>query len=335
MAREAAQTIERIRPAGSQRVDAAPAAIKVVLRSMTLEAPGIMSLELVAADGRPLPAFEPGAHIDLTLPNGIMRQYSLCGDPAEHSRYRIAIRSVSGGLSSQFIHRKLRPGEPLTISAPRNNFPLVEAKRYLFVAGGIGITPLLPMMRAASASRRPWTLLYCNRRDEDAPFLSEIRPFGGTVSMHSTAGGTRLDVPHALAEAQSETSLYCCGPERLMLAVEEATAAWPQDAVRFEWFAPRSRPSGESSGSFEVVCEASGITLTVPPDKSILNVLTEAGIEVPRSCEQGICGTCECRVLSGEVDHRDSILSSAERAANTTMMTCVSRARGERLVLDV
>ncbi len=314
---------------------AVPETREVIVRALRYEAPGVLSLELVPTNGKPLPPFEPGAHIDLHLPGNIMRQYSLCGDPNDTSRYRVGIRSVSGGLSSQFVHRKLRPGEVIKVSAPRNNFPLIDADRYLFVAGGIGVTPLIPMMQAASARNKPWTLLYCNKRDTDAPFLDEIRALGGTLSLHSSEAGTRLDVQQRLGQVEENTVVYCCGPERLMTAVEEATAAWPSDTVRFEWFTPRSRPADEVSGSFEVVCEQSGLTVTVPPEKSVLEALNDAGIPVPCSCQQGICGTCEVRVIDGEVDHRDSILSSSERAANQTMMTCVSRAKGARLVLDI
>ena len=317
------------------RVTPAPATIPVRLRAMAWEADGVISLELAALDGGTLPPFEPGSHVDLHLPSGTMRQYSLCSDPADRSFYLVAIRSVSGGLSSQFVHRKLRPGEMLAVSQPRNNFPLVDAKNYIFVAGGIGITPLMPMMRELSARKKPWTLLYCNRSDDAAPFLSEIRALGGDVLLHSSASGTRLDVTQRLGTAQRDTAVYCCGPERLMLAVEEATAAWPEGSVHFEWFSPRSRPADEASGSFEAVCQASGMTVTVPPDKSLLEALNDAGVPLPCSCQQGICGTCEVRVLGGEPDHRDSILSSAERAANETMMACVSRARSPRLVLDI
>jgi ferredoxin-NADP reductase len=315
---------------------ATPASLQVRVRAMRWEASGVLSLELSAVDDALLPPFEPGAHVDLRLPDGTLRQYSLCGDPSDRSHYRLGIRAVGGGLSSTFVHRKLRPGELVTVSAPRNNFPLEDAERYIFVAGGIGVTPLIPMMRQASARGRPWTLLYCNKRDSDAPFLDEIRALGGVISLHSSEAGTRLDVKAQLAAVHAGAMIYCCGPEGLMTAVEEATAAWPQDAVRFEWFAPRSQASEGGSGSFEVVCNVSGLTLTVPEDRTVLDVLNDAGIEVPCSCQQGICGTCETRIVSGEVDHRDSILSSAERAANQTMMTCVSRAKaGSRLVLDV
>lgn len=314
---------------------AAESALQVRLRALIWEAPGVVALELSAADGRPLPPFAPGAHVDLTLPDGTIRQYSLCGDPADTSQYRLGVRDIGGGHCSGIIHRELRPGVLLTISIPRNDFPLVDAARYMFIAGGIGVTPLMPMMRKASAGGRPWTLLYCSRCEEAAPFLAEIRSLGGDVVLHCSESGTRLDPAQRLAQVEHDTMIYCCGPERLMTAVEAATQAWPSGSVRFEWFRPRSRPCDEPSDSFEVVCQASGVTVTVPPDKSILDALFEAGLDLPSSCEQGICGTCETRVISGEVEHRDSILSETERAVNQTMMICVSRARGGRLVLDL
>ncbi|MCL2428689.1 MAG: PDR/VanB family oxidoreductase [Alphaproteobacteria bacterium] len=307
----------------------------VLVRAMRWEAPGVMSVEIAALDGGDLPPFEPGAHIDLHLPGNIVRQYSLFGDPADPSCYRIGVRSVGGGVASGFVHRRLRPGEVVTVSAPRNNFPLVRSERYLFIAGGIGITPLMPMMPAADAAGAPWTLLYCNKNAADAPFLQEIRRFAGTLSLHSSQDGTRLEVAKAVATPQENTALYCCGPESLMVAVEEAAAGWPAGSVHFEWFTPRSRAVEAVPGLFDVVCERSGRTLEVPPDRSVLAVLNDAGIAVPCSCQQGVCGTCEVRVLSGDVDHRDSILSSAEQAANETMMTCVSRSKGARLVLDI
>lgn len=308
---------------------------KVRVRALTWEAAGVVSLQLAAPDGSPLPPFEPGAHVDLTLPDGTQRQYSLCGDPSDTSHYRLGVRAIGGGASSGFIHGELRPGGMLTVSTPRNNFSLVDAPRYLFIAGGIGITPLIPMMRRASAMGRPWTLLYCNRRTEDAPFLAEIEALGGKVALYASENGNRLDAAQHLRTPQADTMVYCCGPERLMAAVEAATSDWPKDSVRFEWFVPRNRSQDEASGGFEVVCQASGTTVTVPPDKSILDALFEAGIDVPSSCEQGICGTCETRIIAGEADHRDSILSESERAANQTMMICVSRACGSRLVLDI
>lgn len=305
------------------------------LRRVTWEAPGVLSLDLVAPDGSELPAFEPGAHVDLHWPDGLIRQYSLCGDPADRRTYRVGVREVEGGRFSRIIHRELRPGTLMTVGAPRNNFAFSPSARYLFVAGGIGITPLMPMMRQATRASAQWTLLFCTRRVEEAPFLDEVLALGGEVSLHASEAGTRLDAQRRFAEAPADTILYCCGPDRLMVAVEEATAAWPEGTVRFEWFTARARPEDEVSGAFQLVCAQSGITLSVPPERSVLDVLGENGIGLPRSCEQGICGTCECAVLEGEVDHRDSILSASERAANQVMMTCVSRAAGARLMLDI
>ncbi|MBP0494583.1 oxidoreductase [Roseomonas sp. SG15] len=303
---------------------------------MTYVALGILALDFEAEDGSELPPFEPGSHVDVHLPDGTIRQYSLCGDPADRTTYRIAVRDVKGGRASRFVHRgDLRPGVVVTLGLPRNNFAFDPAPNYLFVAGGIGITPLLPMMRAATQAGTPWTLLLCAPRSADAPFIREARALGGEVSVHASEEGTRLDVAARLREAPADTLLYCCGPERLMLEVEEATAHWPEGSVRFEWFTARAHPEGEVSDTFEVECAQTGVTLTVPQDRSVLQVLQDAGIEVPCSCEQGICGTCEVPVLEGEVDHRDSILSSAERAANSTMMCCVSRAKSPRLVLDL
>lgn len=314
-----------------------PGAEQLLLRlhRITWESPGVLALDFIDPEGRELPPFGPGAHVDLHLPDGLVRQYSLCGDPADRKTYRVGVREVEGGRVSQIIHYEMRPGALIPIGVPRNNFPLVPSPRYLFVAGGIGITPMLPMMREATRAGAQWTLLFCTRRAQEAAFLEEARGLGGEVCLHASEAGSRLDVPARLAQPEPDTVLYCCGPERLMDAVEAATAAWPEDSVRFEWFTPKSRPADEVSGAFELVCDQSGVTLSVPPEKSVLEVLTEAGFDVPRSCEQGICGTCECRVLEGEVDHRDSILSVAERDANEVMMTCVSRAKGGRLVLDL
>jgi ferredoxin-NADP reductase len=298
------------------------------LHRLTWEAPGIVSLELVAPDGRALPAWEPGAHVELRLADGTERHYSLCGDPADRARYRIAVREVAGGRASRQIHQVLRPGALLHAGVPRNNFPLAPASRHLFIAGGIGITPLLPMLRES----RDWALHYCVRDPAEAAFRHELP--AGDVTLHGPR--SRLDVVALLAEPRADMLIYCCGPERLMAAVEQAGAHWPEGSLRFEWFAPRSRPEGEGApGAFEVRCARSGVTLTVPADRSLLSVLDRSGVAISSSCEQGVCGTCEVAVLEGEVEHRDSILSAAERAAGRSMMACVSRARGSRLVLDI
>jgi ferredoxin-NADP reductase len=304
------------------------------VKRMTWEAPGVVSVDLVAPDGAALPAWEAGAHLDLHLPGAPVRQYSLCGDPDDRACWRIAVREVAGGRVSGLVHKALRVGALVEAEGPRNNFPLLPSPNYLFVAGGIGITPILPMLRAARRAGAKSTLLFCARRAEDTPFLAETRAMA-EVAMHCSAEGTRLDVAEALTAARPDTMVYCCGPEALMTAVEAATAQWPEGSVRFEWFQPKSRPEGEEDGGFDVVCARAGRTIRVDAGTSVLNALREAGFDLQSSCEQGVCGTCECRVLEGEVDHRDSILSASERAANEVMMACVSRAKGARLVLDI
>ena len=305
------------------------------LRRLSWEADGVLSLDLSAPEGSDLPEFTAGAHVDLHMPNGQSRQYSLCGDPADRKTYRLGIRQVDGGAVTSMVHRQLRPGALLEVSAPRNNFPLLPAPNYLFIAGGIGITPMLPMLREANACGAKWTLLFCVRRHEDAPFLAEAQSLGGDVVLHASALGTRLDVEARLATVEPDTQIYCCGPEKLMVEVETHSRHWPEGSVHFEWFSARARPEDEVSDGFELVCARSHLTLNVPSEKTVVQVLLDAGIQIPLSCEQGICGSCECRVLEGQVDHRDSILSTAEQLANETMMVCVSRAKSPRLVLDL
>ncbi|MGG5817729.1 PDR/VanB family oxidoreductase [Falsiroseomonas sp. HW251] len=304
------------------------------VKRMTWEAPGVVSLDFVALDGAALPAWEAGAHLDLHLPGAPVRQYSLCGDPDDRTTWRIAVREVAGGRVSGLVHKALRVGALVEAEGPRNNFHLSPSPRYLFIAGGIGITPILPMLRAAQRAGAQATLLFCAKRTEEAPFLDTARGLAD-VTTHCSAEGTRLDVAARLAEVQPGTMVYCCGPEALMTAVEAAAARWPEGSVRFEWFQPKSRPEGEQDGGFDVVCARSGQTVRVDADTSVLAALRDAGLDLVSSCEQGVCGTCECRVLEGEVDHRDSILSASERAANDVMMACVSRAKGARLVLDI
>lgn len=308
---------------------------QVRVKSITWESPSVLSLILTPIDKGLLPTFGPGAHIDLRLPGGAVRRYSICSSHQDASRYRIGVREVSGGISSGFIHRKLRVGDIVEISDPRNKFPFDLSKRYLFIAGGIGITPLLPMIKEARNQGSEWKLLYCNRRLTEAPFLDEILALHGDVHLHTSELGTRLDVSELMKEVRSDTLVYCCGPNELMTAVEAAAAHWPINTVRFEWFTPRTRSGDESSDYFEVYCKRSDKAVHVRSDQTIIDALSAAGIEVAKSCEEGICGTCEVKVFEGDVDHRDSILSPLEKATNGTMMICVSRAKGQRLVLDI
>ncbi|ATL70806.1 PDR/VanB family oxidoreductase [Nocardia terpenica] len=319
----------------AHREPAANEARPAIVRQLRLEAAGVVSVWLADPDGNPWPAWEPGAHIDVLLPNGLTRQYSLCGPPDDRENYRIAVRRdprSRGG--SEYVHAFLRPGQRVRIRDPRNHFPLGEQSRYLFVAGGIGITPILAMVRATAAAGRPWQLAYGGHRADSMAFTGELAPFGPAVGLYASDRTGRIPLGELLAEPQPGTGVYACGPEPLLAALAEGMAHWPVGSLHTERFAPRPkeiRPDTE----FEVVCARSNKTLTVPPGRSILDVLGAAGLATSSSCRAGLCGTCETRVLEGIPDHRDDILDEHERTANDRMYVCVSRALGPRLVLDV
>jgi ferredoxin-NADP reductase len=299
-------------------------------------ADGVVALTLAAADGRPLPAWEPGAHVDLVLDGAPTRQYSLCGDPTDHGAYRLGIlRDPDGRGSSLFVHDRLAVGDRVHVRGPRNNFPLVGSPRYLFVAGGIGITPLLPMIRAAEAAGADWRLVYGGRRRASMAFLDELAGYGDRVSVRPQDETGLLDLDALLGTPQPDTLVYCCGPEPLLAAVEQRCAGWPRGALHVERFAPRPQAEPARAVAFDVVLAQSGRTLTVPPDRSILSVLEQAGVGVLSSCAEGTCGTCETTVLEGVPEHRDSVLDEQERERNDCMMICVSRACSDRLVLDL
>ncbi|SHN83288.1 Cytochrome P450 [Geodermatophilus obscurus] len=299
-------------------------------------ADGVVALTLREAGGRPLPAWEPGAHVDLVLDGAPTRQYSLCGDPADHSAYRLGIlRDPEGRGGSLFVHDRLQEGNAVRIRGPRNNFPLVASPRYLFIAGGIGITPVLAMIRAAEAAGADWELVYGGRRRASMAFLDELAQYGDRVSVRPQDETGLLDLDALLGTPRPDTLVYCCGPEPLLAAVERRCAGWPRGALHVERFAPRPQTEPVRTEAFEIELAQSELTLTVPPDRSILSVVEEAGIGVLSSCAEGTCGTCETAVLGGVPDHRDSVLSPEEREADDCMMICVSRARTDRLVLDL
>ncbi|MFJ8816563.1 PDR/VanB family oxidoreductase [Amycolatopsis thermoflava] len=311
--------------------------LDAVITRRRIEAEGVVSLTLTAASGEPMPPWEPGAHIDVLLPGGVERQYSLCGDPNDRSQWRIAIlREDQGRGGSRWLHDNAEEGGRLRVRGPRNNFPLVEADRYLFIGGGIGITPLLTMIRRAQHRGAHWNLVYGGRRESSMAFLDELRPFGDRVRILPEDVHGLLDVPGLLAEAAEGTVVYCCGPTGLLDVVQKHCADRFPGALHIERFTP-AEPVGPREGDrpVEVVCEYSEKTVVVPPGQSILEALLEEGVEVESSCSEGTCGTCEVAVRSGIPDHRDSVLTEDERAAGETMMICVSRARSDRLVLDI
>lgn len=319
---------------------ASDALIPMVLRSIRLEAEGVCSYALEAVDGRVLPAYAPGAHIDLHLPGGLTRQYSLT-EASDGRAYVVGVgldRASRGG--SLWLHEKARPGMALAVSAPRNSFRLVAggAPVALF-AGGIGITPIRAMAHRLAAEGRVWSLAYAARSRASAAFADELIALGelstgGEALLHlDDEAGALMDMAAAVARVPAEAHLYCCGPEPMIAAFLEATAGRPAAQVHVEHFGaigPRA-----DDGGLIVELARSGRTIKVGPDETILDAVLAAGIAAPASCRNGVCGTCETTVLAGEPDHRDMILSEAEKAAGQSMMICCSRARSPRLTLDL
>ncbi|MFE9373403.1 PDR/VanB family oxidoreductase [Streptomyces sp. NPDC006711] len=304
-------------------------ALRLTVTERTEPAEGVVRLRLEALDGAELPAWEPGAHLDLVLPSGLVRQYSLCGDPADRASYTIATRLIADGRGgSREVHEQLKEAVELSVRGPRNRFPLVASDSYVFVAGGIGITPVLPMIRAVEAAGVPWRLLYGGRSRAAMPFLDEIEAFGARVSVVAEDESGRPDLAAFLAACPADAAVYCCGPEPLMDAV--VAVLGPGRPPHLERFAPGAASMG---AGFEVELRRSGRTLAVPADRTLLSVLRAEVPGISYSCEQGFCGTCQQRVIEGEMDHRDELLTDAER--EDSLLVCVSRSRGGRLVLDL
>lgn len=311
--------------------------IDVVVRDVERIAEDCIALLLERADGGELPGWEPGAHIDLMMGGGLVRQYSLCGDPADTSTWRVGVlREPNSRGGSIYLHDRVHPGSALIAQGPRNHFALVESPRYLFVAGGIGITPILTMVRAAESAGADWQLLYGGRRRESMAFLDELETYGGRVMIRPEDEFGLLDLAGFLADAEPDTAVYCCGPEPLIAAMEQAcdSTTFPLP-LHVERFAPKPVVSSFVNEEFEVVCEATGVTVTVPADSTILAEVRKAGIEVLSSCTEGTCGTCETDIIEGTPDHRDSVLTPEDRKTGESMMICVSRCIGKRLVLDL
>ncbi|ROS38441.1 PDR/VanB family oxidoreductase [Amycolatopsis thermoflava] len=311
--------------------------LETVIERRDTIADGVVELTLRHPDRAPMPSWEAGAHIDLVLGNGLVRQYSLCGSPADRETLRVAVlREPASRGGSSYVHDELTAGNHVRIRGPRNSFALVDAPRYLFIAGGIGITPIVPMLEAASARGAKWRLVYGGRTRKSMAFRTELAErYGDLVSVCPQDEVGLLDLAGLLGEADPETAIYCCGPEPLLAAVEAASAHWPRGALHVERFAPRPDADAGERTEFEVELTQTGQTITVRADQSILEAVEAAGVFVPSSCQEGTCGTCETAVLEGIPDHRDSVLSDDEREMNDAMMICVSRCRGSRLVLDL
>jgi ferredoxin-NADP reductase len=308
----------------------------LVVTGKRAAADGVVELVLAHPDGRRLPDWAPGAHVDLMLPNGSTRQYSLCGSRWDAFRYRVGVlREPAGRGGSAFVHDRLRVGDTVGVGGPRNNFALVPSARYLFIAGGIGITPLLPMVHQADLLGADWDLVYGGRRRSSMAFLDELAGYGDRVHVHPEDEDGLLDLPAWLGEVRPDTAVYCCGPGPLLDAVERACRGWPPYALRTERFVAKEQRAPVRDTPFEVRLARSGTAVTVTPEVTVLDAVRAAGAQVLSSCQQGTCGTCETDVVQGVPDHRDSILGDAERAAGDCMFICVSRSCSDRLVLDL
>lgn len=300
----------------------------VRVRSLTWEADGIMGVELESLGGK-LPSWEPGAHIDLVLPGAPVRQYSLCGEP-DAATYRIAVlREEHSRGGSSAVHERLRPGNELLIRGPRNHFALEPASEILFIAGGIGITPILPMLARATQNGVRWRLIYLGGSRSRMPFLTELARLGGDIHVVARDEGERADLSAEIARHPGAT-VYACGPTRMLDAVAAQVAA---ERLRVEYFsAPEI--AYEPGGPFIVRLDRTGLDVEVAPDESILTAMRSVGVDVLSDCEEGICGSCETRVIDGDVEHRDFVLTPQEKQRGDCLMVCVSRAACPVLVLD-
>jgi len=300
-------------------------------------ASGIWLFELRRADGGELPAFTAGAHITLRVPNGMLRKYSLCNDPAERERYVVAVKRENPGRGgSNSLIDKSKTGDAVAVTGPVNDFGLPpRAQDFLFIAGGIGITPIMAMIRQVQTEGKKFRLYYCARAPEATAFLNELSApeFQGKVVIHHDQGdpSRAFDFWPVLEERKNREHLYCCGPRPLMEAVRDMTGHWSSAAVHFEAFSDAETHKPDDT-PFQVKLVRSGDVVEVPTDKTILEVLRGKGLDVPSSCESGTCGTCRTKLLDGEADHRDLVLAEHERASN--IMICVSRAKSPLIVID-
>lgn len=300
-------------------------------------ADGVVELTFARADGAPMPAWTPGSHVDVHGPDGLVRQYSLTGDPADLSTWRVGVlREPLSRGGSEWVHAHLHEGSAVRLRGPRNQFPLEEADGYTFVAGGIGITPIAPMIAAAQLAGRPWRFVYGGRTRASMAFLPELTAaYGEKVEVSPQDEAGLLDVAGIVAALGPGDLLYACGPEPLLLALEAACDAAGSAALRVERFAPKAQAEHDPDHAFDVVLARSGKRLTVAADRSILQTVEDEGIFVLSSCREGTCGTCETVLLEGRADHRDSLLSKAEQEANDTIFICCSRALDPELTLDL
>jgi ferredoxin-NADP reductase len=331
-----------------RRVDTATAApknaaarpddlIEVRLTAIRYAARDTSLFEFRSIDGSPLPPYEPGAHIDLHLPNGLLRNYSLTAAEREPSTYTVGIkRDPASRGGSRWVHEALMVGAVLKISAPRNNFRLREdAAHTVLIAGGIGITPIWCMVQRLNALGRDWQLHYACRARADMAFCEELARMPQAKLHFDDEAGGFIDIAAIVARAPVGAHLYCCGPAPMLKSFEDATKNLPREHVHIEYFTPKVDVAAAKKGGFTVELARSGVEYFIPEGETILNVLLDAGVDIDYSCELGICGACEQRVISGTPEHRDSILSEEEQAENKRVMICCAGCKSDRLVLDL
>ncbi|RYF53652.1 MAG: oxidoreductase [Comamonadaceae bacterium] len=319
-----------------------PASLSVRVARKVVEASGICSFELVSADSASLPAFSAGAHVDVQVPGGLTRQYSLCNDPAEQHRYLIAVlRDAASRGGSAAMHDRVNEGDLIQISVPKNHFALVaQARHSLLLAGGIGVTPLLCMAEQLAVTGAQFDMHYCTRDVDRTAFKGRIAAsaFADRVRLHHDAGPVeqRLDIDAVVRQPAPGLHLYVCGPTGFMNAVLAAARlrGWAEDKLHYEFFGAPP-PSRDGDGSFEVQLASSGRVIRVDKEQTVVQALAAAGVVLSTSCEQGVCGTCLTRVLDGIPHHKDLYLTPDEQARNDQFLPCCSRANSARLVLDL
>ncbi len=318
----------------------APATLQTVVDSVERVADDIVSLVLRRVDGKEFPVWEAGAHIDVHLGDELIRQYSLCSTPHDLSTIRIGVlRTPDSRGGSNYVHDRLLPGTELTISAPRNNFPLVPSRKYMFIAGGIGITPMIPMIEAAEAQGKEWVLHYGGRSRSTMAFAEDLVAKYGSdkVQLYPEDEDNRLNLHTVLGMPRAHMLVYACGPGGMLNVIEDLCMGWPPGALHIERFVAAELGAGTNTDPFEVELAQTGGTVTVQPNQTIADAVEEAGARVLTSCRAGLCGTCETRIIAGEPEHRDAVLTQEDKDAGDVMLVCVSRAAAgcSRLVLDL
>lgn len=314
--------------------------IDVAVETITEQAENVISLALKRVDGLPFDSWDAGSHIDVHLQDGLVRQYSLCSSPDNHDALSISVlKEPHSRGGSQYVHESLKVGSKIRVSLPRNNFPLITSRKYLFIAGGIGITPILPMMEKAEHEGREWRLVYLGKSKRTMAFADDLLARYGAdkVSIFASEDSGRFDLAGLLALPRAHMLIYACGPAHLLNDIEGYSMGWPPGVLHIERFSSEGLTVGGSSEPFELELKKSNKVVSVTAEETVLDALENVGVRVLSSCKAGLCGTCETRVLAGEIDHRDAVLTLSDRDAGDVMMVCVSRAAAgcSRITLDI